>query len=107
MAKSKRLGELLIEWGVVNPKQINGALEHAKAKGLRIGEALIDLKLCNESQIFKALAAQHNMEYIDLTRGDLPPSPTGLIPEDLIRKYIIMPLGMESGRLRVAVHDPL
>src|SRR3954468_20888364 len=107
MAKNKRLGELLVEWGVINPKQVQSALDHAKAKGLRVGEALMDLKLCSESQVFKGLATQNNMEYIDLGRADLPPNPTGLIPEDLIRKYIILPLGMESGRLRVAVHDPL
>jgi type IV pilus assembly protein PilB len=107
MAKNKRLGELLVEWGVINPKQVQTALDHAKAKGLRVGESLMDLKLCSESQVFKGLATQNNMEYIDLGRADLPPNPTGLIPEDLIRKYIILPLGMESGRLRVAVHDPL
>src|SRR6478672_1439417 len=107
MAKNKRLGELLVEWGVINPKQVQSALDHAKAKGLRVGEALMDLKLCSERQVFKGLATQNNMEYIDLGRAVLPPNPTGLIPEDLIRKYIILPLGMESGRLRVAVHDPL
>ena len=43
MAKQqKRLGELLVEWGAVTPKDITRALEHAKKQSLRIGEALID-----------------------------------------------------------------
>ena len=65
MAKQqKRLGEILVEWKFLNPKEIDKALEHAKAKHLRIGEALVDLKLCNENQVAKALAAQHGLEYI-------------------------------------------
>jgi len=109
MAKSKRLGETLVEWGVITAKEVEKGLDHAKVKRVRLGEALIDLKLCNESQVFKALAQQHNMEYVDVDRGDLPANATQLIPEDLIRKYIIIPLGVEGGgrTLRVAVHDPL
>jgi type IV pilus assembly protein PilB len=109
MAKSKRLGELLVEWGVITPKEVDKGLDHAKVKRIRLGEALIDLKLCNESQVFKALAQQQNMEFVDLDRGELANNPTQLIPEDLIRKYMILPLGVEGGgrTLRVAVHDPL
>jgi type IV pilus assembly protein PilB len=109
MAKSKRLGELLTEWGVITAKEVQTGLDHAKAKRMRLGEALIDLRLCNESQVYKALAQQNNREFIDLDRGSLPPNTTALVPEDLIRKYIIVPLGMEAGgrALRIAVHDPL
>lgn len=109
MAKSKRLGELLVEWGVITLKEVDKGLDHAKVKRIRLGEALIDLKLCNESQVFKALAQQQNMEFVDLDRGELASNPTQLIPEDLIRKYMILPLGVEGGgrTLRVAVHDPL
>ena len=108
MAKQqKKLGEILIEWGIISTREVAKALEHAKSKGLRIGEALIDLKLCNESNVYKALAQQHNMEYIDLDKGAVPPNAVNLIPDDLMRKYMILPLGMESGKLRVAIHDPL
>jgi type IV pilus assembly protein PilB len=108
MAKQqKKLGEILIEWGIISTREVAKALEHAKSKGLRIGEALIDLKLCNESNIYKALAQQHNMEYIDLDKSAVPPNAVNLIPDDLMRKYLILPLGVESGKLRVAIHDPL
>jgi hypothetical protein len=36
--QQKRLGEILVEWGIVTPQEINRALEHAKSKNLRIGE---------------------------------------------------------------------
>ncbi len=108
MAKQqKKLGEILVEWGIISTREVAKALEHAKAKNLRIGEALMDLKLCNDVNIYKALAQQHNMEYIDLDKSSVPPNAVNLIPDDLMRKYLILPLGMESGRLRVAIHDPL
>jgi type IV pilus assembly protein PilB len=103
----KKLGEVLVELSLINHKDIAKGLEHGKKGGMRIGEALIDLKLCSESNVFKALAAQHNMEFVDLDRNAINPSNLSLIPDDLMRKYMILPLGLENGRLRVAVHDPL
>jgi type IV pilus assembly protein PilB len=108
MAKQqKKLGEILVEWQIISTREVAKALEHAKSKNLRIGEALIDLKLCNDTNIYKALAQQHNMEYIDLDKSAVPPNAVNLIPDDLMRKYLILPLGMESGKLRIAIHDPL
>ncbi len=105
--QQKKLGELLVEWGIISPKEVEKALEHGKKQGLRVGEAMIDLKLCSESNVYKALAAQHNMDYVDLDKNAVAPDAAGLIPDDLMRKYLIVPLGMENGRLRIAVHDPL
>src|SRR5689334_15108457 len=108
MAKQqKKLGELLTEWGAVSAKDVTKALEHAKKQNLRLGEALIDLKLASDTAVYKALATQHNMEFIDLDKNSIPPNAVSLIPDDLMRKYLILPLGTENGRLRVAVHDPL
>ncbi|HZN69469.1 MAG TPA: ATPase, T2SS/T4P/T4SS family [Tepidisphaeraceae bacterium] len=108
MAKAqKKLGEILVEWGIISQKEVTKALDHAKAKNLRVGEALVDLKLCSESNVYKALAQQHNMEYVELDRNAVPANAGALVPEDLMRKYLILPLGMENGRLRIAVHDPL
>ena len=101
MAKQqKKLGEILIEWGIISTREVAKALEHAKAKSLRIGEALVDLKLCSESNVYKALAQQHNMEYIDLDKSSVPPNAVNLIPDDLMRKYLILPLGKENGKLQ-------
>src|SRR5215212_9772299 len=108
MAKQqKKLGEILVEWDIIKPAEVTKALEHAKTKNLRLGEALIDLKLANEGQVYKALAAQHNMEYFDLDKSGIQPEHINAIPDDLMRKYLILPVGKENGRLRVAIHDPL
>ena len=108
MAKQqKKLGEILVEWGIINAQELTKAIEHAKAKNLRMGEALLGLKLCSENNIYKGLAAQHNMEYIDLDKSAVSPNAVNLIPDELMKKHLILPLGMENGKLKVAIHDPL
>jgi len=108
MAKNqKKLGEILVDLGVCQTKDVQTALTHAKAKGMRIGEALVDLKTCSENNVFKALAVQYNMEYVDLDKVTIPPNAVNLVPDELMRKYIIIPLGTESGKIRLAIHDPL
>lgn len=107
MAKSqKKLGEYLVEWKLLTPAEIDKALAHAKTKNLRIGEALVDLGLTSEANVYKALAAQQSMEFVDLDRTSVPANAVNLIPDDLMRKYIILPLGTESGKIKLAVHDP-
>ena len=103
----KKLGEILLEWQIINPNELNKAIEHAKQKNLRIGEALMDMKLCSENNVYKALAAQHNMEYIDLEKSAISPNSVNAIPDELMKKHLILPLGQENGKLRVAIHDPL
>src|SRR3954452_13166899 len=108
MAKQqKKLGEILIEWGAIKAAEVEKALAHGKAKNMRIGEALVDMKLASETQVYKALASQHSMEYVELEKGGIPPEAVNQIPDDIMRKYLIVPLGKENGRLRVAIHDPL
>ncbi|WP_428937560.1 GspE/PulE family protein [Fontivita pretiosa] len=103
----KRLGEILVEWGIVTAQEIQRALDHAKTKNLRLGEALVDLKLCSEPNVYKALASQHGMEYVDLDKSSIPANAINEIPDDLMRKFLVLPLGKENGKLKVAVHDPL
>jgi type IV pilus assembly protein PilB len=108
MAKAqKKIGEILTEWGIVSTREIAKGMEHAKLKNLRLGEALVDLKLCSEANIYKALAQQVGMEYVDLDKNSIPPNAVNLIPDDLMRKYLVLPLGMDGNKLRLAIHDPL
>ncbi len=103
----KRLGEILVEWGVVTKAGVEEALEYAQAESLKIGEALIALGLADEEDVTKALAGQYDMDYIDLDKNVVVASEMGLIPEDLIRKHLVLPLAREEGKLKVIITDPL
>jgi len=103
----QRLGEILVQWGVVTQPGVDEALEHARSEGLRIGEALIGLGLADEEDVTKALATQYDMEYIDLDRNVIVPTELHLIPEEIIRRHLVLPLGRENDRLKIIVTDPL
>jgi len=105
--KRRRLGEILVDWGVCTPAATNEAIEHAHIEGLKIGEALVALELASEDDVTKALANQFDMEFIDLDQNVIVPTELNLIDETLIKRHQILPLSMEEGRLKVLITDPL
>ena len=107
MAKSrKKLGEILVGWGVATQDVVETAAGKAKASGKKLGDALIDAGI-PEEQIAKALANQFGMEYVDLgASGASSQINTKLIPEDLIKKHLILPMAKVNGRLQLIIHDP-
>ena len=105
--EKRRLGELLVSWGVITEAAIAEALEHAQREGMRIGEALVTLELADEEDVTKALASQFDMEYIDLERNVVVASDMHSVPEEFIRKYHVIPLTHEGGRLKIIITDPL
>ncbi len=105
--RRKKIGEILTSWGLVPSGAIADAMQHAAEHGKRIGEALVELELCSEDDVTKALAAQFDMEYVDLSgKADIQAS-MDLVPEELIYKHKIIPLNQENGRLKVVLSDPL
>ncbi len=109
MARSKKkLGEILVGWGVMTSAQADKAAQNAKAGGKRMGDAIVEAGFAKEDQVAKALANQFGMEYVDLAAADVSNKiDLKLIPDDLIKKHQILPMSKANGRLSVVVHDPL
>ncbi len=108
MAKRrKRLGEILVEWGVVTAKAVDEALKHAQKEGIRIGEALTGLGLADEEDVTKALATQFDMEYVDLERQTVVPGVLHEIPDEIVKRHLVLPLSREGSKLKVIITDPL
>ncbi|MBT3200700.1 MAG: Flp pilus assembly complex ATPase component TadA, partial [Phycisphaerales bacterium] len=105
--KRRRLGEILVDWGVCTPAAVDEAVENSHEEGIKIGEALIALELASEDDVTKALANQFDMEFIDLDQNVVVPTELNLIDETLIKRHQILPLAMEEGRLKVLITDPL
>ena len=103
----KRIGEILTEWGVITRSGLKEALAHGENEFLRIGEALVELNLADEVDVAKALAFQHDMEYIDIDTNTIVPDGMDMIPPDLMRKHLILPLAKEDGKVKVIITDPL
>jgi type IV pilus assembly protein PilB len=109
MARSrKKLGDILVGWGVISAAQAEQASTIAKGSGKRLGDVIVELNFAKEEQVAKALATQFNYEYIDLAaNGVTKQIDMKLIPDDLIKKHLILPLEKSGGRLKLIIHDPM
>jgi len=105
--KKKFLGELLIEAGVITKEQHDKAIQEQKRLGKRLGEALISLGYITEDVMAKALSAQLGMQFKELRFLTIEPAALDMVPELLARKHRVLPIGMNNGRLTIAMTDPL
>ncbi len=103
---TKRLGEVLLERGVINQKQLEKALEHQKAHGGLMGQILIELKFVTEEELALALTAQYGFPYLPLESYEIDEELTRLIPEDMARKYCLIAVDRIGNALTLAMSDP-
>jgi type IV pilus assembly protein PilB len=104
--KSKQLGQILIELGMITPEQLEQALEEHRRTPKSIGRVLIDLGMIKEGDLVRALAEQVGLEFVDLSEYPIDPTATTLLPEALARRYRAIPIGERDGKLLVAMSDP-
>ncbi len=107
MAQKKRLGELLVETGLITPENREKALAVQQQKGGRLGEVIVELGLATEEEIAQALSVQLGVPILDLTETPVEPQAIELIAEKVARRHLLLPIMVEQGRLHVAMADPL
>ncbi len=105
--KRKKLGDILVSWGAVNQGDIEKAVDLANKSHSRLGDALVQMNLVDEEQVTKAMATQFDLEYVDLDHHPIDMQAREMIPEDLIRRHLVLPMGRDNGRLKIIIHDPL
>jgi len=103
----RKLGELLIESGLLTIDKLKDALEAQKSTGKRLGEALIDMKIISEEEMAFSLAMQLKIPFIDLIDYSIKDDILDCIPEEVCQKFKCIPLSMKNNILDVAMADPL
>ncbi len=104
--KRRRLGELLVEAGVVTDADVERALAVQKMGGGRLGSILVRLKLCTEEDMRAALHTQMGVEVVELSDFHTDQAVIELLPRELIRKYEAIPVRKDGDTLYVAMMDP-
>jgi len=108
MAERRRhLGEILYKAGLVEKQALVNAIKTSKSNGKRLGQVLLEQSLIDEETLTKAIAKQFGLEYINLDTTPIPSDATKFIPQELIKRHNVLPLGMNNGKLRVIISDPL
>ena len=104
--KKIRLGEHLLEEGLISRRDLIKALEEQKATGEPLGQILIKKHLIEEMQIYQILAGQLDVEFLDLFGIKVTPELISLVPEHIAKTYCIMPIKKENNILTIAMMDP-
>ena len=108
MAKRRRhLGEILYKAGLVEKEALIDAIKASKTNNKQLGQILLSQGLVDEETLTKALAKQFGLQYVNLDKVNISPDTMKLISEDLIKRHNVLPLGMNNGKMRVIISDPL
>jgi type IV pilus assembly protein PilB len=105
--KNKRLGDLLVDAGLISNDQLSYTLQRQKVTGKKIGELLIDEGMLLEKQIIEVLEFQLGIPHMDLEKYYIDPEIPKLINESLARRHLLIPIRKERDKLIVAMADPL
>jgi type IV pilus assembly protein PilB len=103
-----RLGEILINQGMINSEQLKKALEIQKTNSKKkIGEILVSQRAITQKQLLQALQHVYEAEYIELEDVILDPEIVSIIPKRIAVRYKIVPLSKENNTLTIAMANPL
>ncbi|RLE03360.1 MAG: type II secretion system protein GspE, partial [Candidatus Aminicenantes bacterium] len=100
------LGELLLREKLLTPDQLKSALEYKKKHNVSMGTAIVSLGYLSEEEMAQALSRQLGYPYIDLNQFDVYPDVVNLIPAEIAKKYLVMPIHRIRSFLTLAMVDP-
>ncbi len=103
----KRMGDLLMDIGLITQRQLEIALESQKESKKRLGEALIDEGFITETQLIEALEMQLGIEFVDLGNFMIDSSMSRTVPKSIAKKYGVVPVRKDRDNLYLAMSDPL
>ena len=101
-----RLGEILMRANLITPEQLDQALASQKTTGGRIGSILVKLGYISEEEIASFLGRQYGVPSVDLGKVKVDPAVLKLVPAEVARKHLLIPLSRSGSILTVAMADP-
>ena len=106
--QGERIGELFLRKGLITNDQLFSALEKQKQLGghKQLGDLLVSMGCVTERDRVRVLGEHWGVGYVDLSQAELEPGIAHMISQDLARRYKVIPLGIENGRLRLAMKNP-
>ena len=103
----KRLGELLIAAGTISEEELERGLALQKETKDRLGTVLISNGIITENQLIEALQMQLGIEYVDLTKINIPTELAQTLPKNIAKQYMVVPVRVVKDELYMAMSDPL
>ena len=105
--KRKKLGDLLIDAGLIDEDTLSKALQIQKIENSKLGKVLIDMGIIDSITIAKALSSQLKIPFKRISDQPLKKEITSLVPPDMAHNYQLIPLEIVDKKLIVAMVNPL
>lgn len=108
--QKKRIGDMLLEEGIITKEQLEDALERNRTAKKKIGEMLVDLGYTTEEAIAKGLSTQMDIPVISLQGIKIEEDILKLADGNLLRKHVMIPFEYKADNMniiRVAMADPM
>jgi type IV pilus assembly protein PilB len=104
----KPLGQLLVAKGVLQPQQLERALEEQRRGNHQklLGEIVVEMRLCTEDQVVACLAQAYGVPFARINPRLADPKVIGLLPRPFLEKHQVIPLFLVEAILTVAVPEP-
>jgi type IV pilus assembly protein PilB len=103
---AKKLGQLLITENIISEDQLKKALDMQKTVGGRLGTNLVKLGYITEEKLVSFLSMQFGVPAINLNEYNIDPGVTKLIPAEMAKKYMILPVARVGATITIAMTDP-
>jgi len=109
--KHLKLGEILVNAGILSEERLVAALQEQKSSGERLGFILISRRVISEAQLVQALSKQLSVPWVSLTHLDITSELQRLVPVQVVSQHGVIPVYIMSKRpgervLYVAMDDP-
>jgi len=102
----KRLGEILVQAGVLDASGLRAGLSEQRRWGGPLGRILIDMKLISEDVLVQALAQQLNFPMVNIEGTEIAPEVLALISGEIAEQFSVVPFAVSGKFLDVAMSDP-
>lgn len=101
-----RLGDLLVDEGIISPDQLQQALARQQETGRKLGSTLTELKFLTEVQLLRFLAQQLNVPFLDIAQKQINPEAVQLLPEVQARRFRALVLEDNGDTVLLGMSDP-
>ncbi len=101
-----RIGDLLVQQGLISPEQLRDALRTQGQKGGKLGSILVELGYISAKNLLEFLGKQHGVPGADLFQVTACKDFTSVVPRRIISKYRVLPLSVEGSTIQLAMENP-
>jgi twitching motility protein PilT len=108
MAQSRQgLGQVLRDQGLVTPEQLDIAMQEEARTGRSAWRVLVDKGIVAEKDLVRARATQIGLQFFDVRNMKPDPQALVLVPEEMARRQLVMPMRIEGNEVVVAMAEPM